>query len=176
MRNEEWVSLFKIFPESEHPKLVVVLSSGTEIAIERLFRLEPTFACIRGRLAGTEDTGRLFFTPYTQMTYLKIDRVVKESEVAKIFGETVDEETLARERAEEFGIGNDAPSQTQPTAPTSTPGPAPTPAPTPTAVPTPTATASETPASAAAATANSLLEKLRQAKAAANKPLRPGGA
>jgi hypothetical protein len=138
MRNEEWIALFKTFPESEQPKLVVVLSSGTEIAIEKIFRLEPTFACIRGRLAGTEDTGRLFFAPYAQIAYLKIDRFVKASEIAAIFGETVDEETLARERAEEFGIASEPASEPQPTTPTpSTPTPQPAAAPAPRSGPGP---------------------------------------
>jgi hypothetical protein len=87
MRNEEWIALFRRIPPEQHSTLVLVCQTGNELALETVFRTEPTYLVMRGRIAGTPDEGRLFFIPYSQLTYLRIERVVSETEVPGILGE-----------------------------------------------------------------------------------------
>src|SRR5262245_4262968 len=96
MKNEEWIALFQRIPPAQHSTLVLVCQTGNELALETVFRTEPTYLVMRGRIAGTPDEGRLFFIPYSQLTYLRIERVVAENEVPGILGEA------ALEPAEEF--------------------------------------------------------------------------
>ncbi len=85
MQNAEWVALFQKMPEEIHTKLVLVLQNCTDISIDTIFRLEPTFIVLRGRLGGTTETGLLFMVPYDQITSFYINREVKEEEIDTIF-------------------------------------------------------------------------------------------
>jgi hypothetical protein len=50
----------------------------------------------RGREGGSTDEGRGFFVPYEEISYVRLERVVKVSEIRRMFGETgvVDEEDV----------------------------------------------------------------------------------
>jgi hypothetical protein len=99
MKNEEWIALFQRIPPDQHSTLILVCQTGSEIALEAIFRTEPTFLVLRGRTAGTTDEGRLFFIPYNQLTYLRIERVVAEREVPGLLGESPPPEPVAAEAA-----------------------------------------------------------------------------
>jgi hypothetical protein len=43
---------------------------------------------MRGRLAGTNDTGHLFLVPYNQINYVGVQKALKEAEVAAIYAGT----------------------------------------------------------------------------------------
>jgi hypothetical protein len=85
MQNAEWVALFSKMPQAIHAKLVLVLQNRSDIAIDTIFRLEPSFIVLRGRLGGTTETGLLFMVPYDQITSFYINREVKEEEINTIF-------------------------------------------------------------------------------------------
>ena len=87
MQNEEWIEMIRLIPAAQQNQLVVVLQNGTELSVDLIFRCEPNFMVIRGRVAGTTDEGRAFFVPYHQMLYLRIERKMKLEEIAAIFGE-----------------------------------------------------------------------------------------
>ena len=85
MSNSEWIELFRLVPEHEHNKLVIVFQSGMEICVDTLVRFEKQFAVMRGRMAGTIEESRGFFVPYEQMLCLRLERVVKSEELQEIF-------------------------------------------------------------------------------------------
>src|SRR5262245_56543250 len=87
MQGAAWIALMQQIPESYHDKLTLVTVSGTEICLNVLVRLEDEYMLIRGRLAGTTDTGRAFFIPYDQITYLGFQQSIPEAELRAIYGD-----------------------------------------------------------------------------------------
>jgi hypothetical protein len=88
MRNEEWIEMIRLIPTSQHPQLVVVLQNGGELSVDMIYKCEPNYVVLRGRVAGTTDEGRGFFVPYDQMLYLRLERKMKVEDLAALFGET----------------------------------------------------------------------------------------
>jgi hypothetical protein len=86
MRSAAWVKLFRHIPADEQPKLMLVTTSATEIAIQCFLRIDPESIALKGRLAGSQDAGRVFFIPYCQIDYLGYQQSLKESEFHEVFG------------------------------------------------------------------------------------------
>ena len=87
MRREECVELFKRIPEPLHAQVNLVMRLRSVIAVDIVVRFEPTYMVVRGREGGTTDEGRAFFVPYDEVAYLRIERVLKLSEMKKMYGE-----------------------------------------------------------------------------------------
>jgi hypothetical protein len=133
MQNSAWIDLFRRIPPEQHNTLAIVTSVGIEIAIQTLVRIEEHFVVIRGRLAGTTDTGRAFFIPYSQINYLGFVQEIKEPQLRALFGEApppADPERKATAASTE-------PAPAQPAAAEATPAPAPPPEPAPAPPPPP---------------------------------------
>jgi hypothetical protein len=86
MRREDVLDLIKRLPLVDHTKVVFVLHSGISINMDLLFRSEPEYLVIRGREAGTNDDGRAFFLPFVEVAYVKIERVIKVSDLKTMYG------------------------------------------------------------------------------------------
>jgi hypothetical protein len=86
MQSDMWAWLFRRVPAEQHNQLVLMTGSGTEIAVQALLRIEDDFIAIKGRLAGSQDAGRVYFIPFTNIDYFGIQKDVKESEFDAIFG------------------------------------------------------------------------------------------
>ncbi len=87
MHTAQWINLLRRIPPEVHPQLMLVTNSGTEIAINALLMVEGECLGIKGRLAGSQDTGRVFFIPYSHIDYLGFQRAVSEEEFRTYFGE-----------------------------------------------------------------------------------------
>jgi hypothetical protein len=85
MHNAAWVKLLSHIPASEHAKLMLVTTSGTEITIQCLLRLDPECLALRGRLSGSTDAGRVFFVPYSHIDYFGFQDPLKEAEFHELF-------------------------------------------------------------------------------------------
>jgi hypothetical protein len=85
MSNDAWIEMFRLIPEEERTKLIIVLQNASEISVDTLIRFEPHFLLLRGRVAGTIDEARGFFIPYNQMLYLRLERVVRVEEMDAMF-------------------------------------------------------------------------------------------
>ena len=81
MQNRAWIKLLQRIPPDRHDGLVLMATTGVEISIQTILRQEEDYLVLRGRMAGTTDSGRVFFIPYDQITYLGIVRELKEAEV-----------------------------------------------------------------------------------------------
>ena len=66
---------------------MLLTSIGTEIAIQGILRMEEEYLVLRGRVAGTTDSGRVFFVPYDQINFVAFQKPVKEREVYAMYGE-----------------------------------------------------------------------------------------
>jgi hypothetical protein len=87
MTSDMWAWLFRRVPAEQHNQLMLMTGSGTEIAVQALLRIETDFIAIKGRLSGSQDAGRIYFIPYTNIDYFGMQRDVKETEFDAIFGE-----------------------------------------------------------------------------------------
>jgi hypothetical protein len=84
--NEQWISMFRRIPADLHDTLVLELRTGTELVLQGIIKLEPDFMIIRGRVSGTQDSGRVVMIPYGEIAYLAVTRILKDPEVEAIFG------------------------------------------------------------------------------------------
>lgn len=91
MQSPVWISILRRIPAELVNQLVLVTDSRAEIAVESLFRLEADYAVLRGRLAGTTDSGMLFMVPYDRLTAIVLARELKETEVNQLFSDTTAE-------------------------------------------------------------------------------------
>ncbi len=87
MQNSAWIALLRRIPSDQHNTLALVTTIGIEINIQNLVRIEDDYVVIRGRLAGTTETGRAFFVPYDQINYVGILREIKEPQIRALYGE-----------------------------------------------------------------------------------------
>jgi hypothetical protein len=87
MQSAGWIGLLERIPPAQHDNLMLMTSTGIEIALQGILRLEEEFVVVRGRLSGT-DLGRIIFLPFNQISYLGFQKAVKEAEFRAMFGET----------------------------------------------------------------------------------------
>jgi hypothetical protein len=102
MQNSSWIALVRLIPAALHNQLALVTTIGLEIAVQDVFRLEEEYMVVRGRLAGTTDSGRIFLVPYDQVNFIGLQKMLKEQEIEALFNGTYGaaEPTTATEVAE----------------------------------------------------------------------------
>ena len=88
MRREDCVEMFKRIPERYHPQINVVMRNQAVVSVDVALRFEPNYVVLRGREGGTTDEGRAFFIPFEEIAYLRIERVMKLSDMKAMYGET----------------------------------------------------------------------------------------
>ncbi|HZV03550.1 MAG TPA: hypothetical protein VE999_00535 [Gemmataceae bacterium] len=86
MQDAAWMKLLRHIPASDQSKLMLVTTSGTEITIQCILRIDPECLALRGRLSGSTDAGRVFFVPYSHIDYFGFQQPLKESEFHELFG------------------------------------------------------------------------------------------
>jgi hypothetical protein len=86
MQNDMWAWLLSRVPVEQYNQLMIVTGTGIEIAVQTLLRVESDFVAIKGRLAGSQDSGRVFFIPYSNIEYFGFQRDVRETEFDAMFG------------------------------------------------------------------------------------------
>lgn len=128
MRREDCVDLFKKIPEHYHAQVNLILRGQGMITVDSVVRFEPTYLVLRGREQGSTDEGRAFFVPYEELAYFRIERVLKLSELKRMYGETgiVDLEDqlgqdLENEAAEKAEVEKQSGVDTQTPAPGASP-------------------------------------------------------
>jgi hypothetical protein len=84
-----WEALLRHIPSEIYEKLMVVTGCGTQITVQTILRIDRHFFAFKGRLAGSQDAGRLFFLPYSQIDYLGFQQGVKDAEYEAWFGSLV---------------------------------------------------------------------------------------
>jgi hypothetical protein len=86
MQGSAWVELIKRIPPAHHDNLVAVTSTGAEIMVQRIMRLEDDFVILRGRPTGSTEQGRVLLLPWDQLNHLAFHKALPETEIQKIFG------------------------------------------------------------------------------------------
>lgn len=116
MRRDDLCDILDKIPPHDVPKTVLILRFATSITLDSIIRKEDEYLVVRGREAGTNDDARAFFVPFDEVLCVKLDRVVKLSEMKRMYGEKAEDEA-----------DNNAPKATGEagkTDPTVTPAPA----------------------------------------------------
>ncbi|MDB5313778.1 MAG: hypothetical protein JWO38_7980 [Gemmataceae bacterium] len=124
MQREDCVDLFKRIPVYSHAQVNLVLHNQATISVDTMVRFEPTYLVMRGREGGSTDEGRAFFVPYEEISYLRIERVVKLGELKRMYGESgyVDaEDVLGQQAAVDAAADAKAPQVNAQTPPTTSP-------------------------------------------------------
>src|SRR5205823_894312 len=80
-----WPRLLRLVPPTDQDNLMLVTSNRTEFAIQAILRLDSEFVIIKGRLAGSQDQGRVFFIPYDQIDHVGFYRAFKDAEFTEMF-------------------------------------------------------------------------------------------
>ena len=84
MQSNAWAVLLRTFPPEQHNNLMLVVG-GVEITVQDLLRIDHEHVAIRGRIAGSQDAGRLFIVPYQSIVYLGSQRSCKEADYHELF-------------------------------------------------------------------------------------------
>jgi hypothetical protein len=87
MQGDAWIALLKRIPAAQHNILTVRTSCGTEVNVQNILRLDAEYVVIRGRLAATTETGRVYFVPYDQINYIGYMKEVKVEQIQELFEE-----------------------------------------------------------------------------------------
>src|SRR5262249_52285946 len=85
MQSSVWAVLLRHIPADQHDNLMLVTSGGTEIALQCVLRVEQEFMAVKGRLAGSQDAGRVFFIPFNRIDYLGFQKALKEADFHEMF-------------------------------------------------------------------------------------------
>jgi hypothetical protein len=117
MRREDILDLVGRLQPTDVTKLVFVLTGGRGVITDMIFRTDPEYLVIRGRETGTNDEARAFFVPYSEVVYLRLERVVKVNDLKRMYGLP-----LTEDAADEFESASDNEPTTA--AQAATPGPA----------------------------------------------------
>jgi hypothetical protein len=89
MLNTSWATLLRQIPVEQHDQLMLRTNNGTEISLQNLLRIDYEFVILRGRLSGSQDSGRLFILPYANIDYIGINRIIKDDEYTALFAAVV---------------------------------------------------------------------------------------
>lgn len=86
MQGAAWIALFRRIPLNLHDGLILSLTTGSEVVVQKFVKLEPDFVILRGRMAGTQDNGRVVLLPYSNIVTINVTRRLLEAEIEGIFG------------------------------------------------------------------------------------------
>jgi hypothetical protein len=86
MRSCVWAALLRCVPPEQHNILMIVTRGGVEIAVQNFLNIGEEMLSIKGRLAGSQDAGRLYFVPLDNIDYFGFNRIVKDEEYVAMFG------------------------------------------------------------------------------------------
>jgi hypothetical protein len=100
-------------PPALHEGLIIVTSNSAEIVVQSILRAERELLVIRGRMSGSQDTGRVIFIPFDQINYIGLGKKPQDAEILGILAKSVPggrpaEASAAAAAAAEGGNEDDA--------------------------------------------------------------------
>src|SRR5205823_14829567 len=84
MQGAAWIGLLQQIPQSLHDTLLLMTTTGFEIVLQRLIRLDRDFLVALGRLSGSTDQPKLLIIPYVQMTYLSFSKNMTDEVIESV--------------------------------------------------------------------------------------------
>lgn len=87
MLSTPWIALLKKLPPEHHNQLMLMTTARVEIAVQCILLLEGDCLVFKGRLSGSQDSGRLFYVPYDSIDCIGFYRFVSEDEFHAWYGD-----------------------------------------------------------------------------------------
>ena len=87
MQSASWITLFRRIPTNLHDGLVLTISTGGEVVVQKIIKLDVDVVVIRGRMAATHDAGRVMVLPFSQLIAINFVRRLSEQDVTNVFGQ-----------------------------------------------------------------------------------------
>jgi hypothetical protein len=124
MQGSVWEAVLRRIPAAKHDSLIVVTTTGVEMVVTKILRLEKDFLLLRARMSGAADLGRIIILPYDQINNVAFNKILPEAEVQAIFGSLDGAANFAETQAviapavdETVGEGEDEEETEEPEAP-----------------------------------------------------------
>ena len=92
MRREDLLDILSKMSPRDLTLTVLMFRGGGMITIDTVLRQEEMYMVVRGREGGSTDEARGFFISYDDVSYVKLDRVIKGNEILRMYGENVPED------------------------------------------------------------------------------------
>ena len=86
MQGTRWLEIVRLIPTKLHSAVSFATVNGGEIMAQDILRLEGDFILLRGRMAGSQEAGKIIVLPYDQIVNLAMHKPLKDNEVIDIFG------------------------------------------------------------------------------------------
>lgn len=87
MQEQAWIEMLRRIPVPFHDGLVLSTATGVDVVMQTIVRIEDKFLILRGRPAGTNETGKIIIIPFSQIIYLALPGKPTEKQVQGIFGD-----------------------------------------------------------------------------------------
>jgi len=85
MQSYAWRALLGHIPPEKQDQFSIVTLAGIEICLNSILRLEHEFVVVKGRLAGSQDGGRIFFIPFATIDHFSFTQPTRETDFTDIF-------------------------------------------------------------------------------------------
>jgi len=86
MQGAGWIDLIRRIPAKMRDSLCFATVNGSEIMSQDILRLDREFVLMRGRMAGSQEVGKIIILPYDQIVNIAVNRILKDEDVQNIFG------------------------------------------------------------------------------------------
>jgi hypothetical protein len=81
-----WKEFLRRIPPEQIDNLTLMTAHGTEINVQALLLMEEDHVVLRGRIAGSNDAGRIFVLPYEHFGHMGFQRPLPDADLKAIFG------------------------------------------------------------------------------------------
>jgi hypothetical protein len=85
MQADLWKALLRRIPAEHIDNVMLMTAQGTEINVQALWRMDEDFIVLRGRIAGSNDAGRIFIVPYDQLEHMGFQRPLTDGQLQEVF-------------------------------------------------------------------------------------------
>jgi hypothetical protein len=85
MQTEVWKALLRRVPPEQNDNLMLMTAQGTEVNVQVVLQLGDDFLVVRGRIAGSNDGGRVFFLPYEHLDHVGFQKPVNDAVLQTAF-------------------------------------------------------------------------------------------
>src|SRR5687767_5025611 len=89
MQRDECIKLLNKVPETMLDQVVLSLSTGIDVYIQRLLQTGEEALLLRGRLGGSDEGERIFLVPWPEIKMLFFSRPVEDYTLFTIFGDLI---------------------------------------------------------------------------------------
>ncbi|HKI31500.1 MAG TPA: hypothetical protein VKA46_06505 [Gemmataceae bacterium] len=86
MQADVWKALLRRIPSEQIDNLMLMTTQGTEINIQTVLLMDEDFMLLRGRIAGSNDGGRIFILPYEHLDHAGFQRPLNDAQLQAVFG------------------------------------------------------------------------------------------